>query len=525
MAQTIETFCRVSRDGFACRSGELIVLRPWQKRLLAELFARRSDGRLRHRAALIGLPRKNGKSSVSSGLAIDGLLFGGKGMDVFSCAGDRDQAGIVFGEAKRMVQADPELAELCHPLKDVIEVPSLNNVYRVLSSEAPTKEGLNPSRVLFDEVHVQPNDELWNVMRLAMAARRDPLMIGITTAGVMTDPSGRDSLCYRLWQHGADVAAGTTEDPSFYMAWWGAPSDADHRDPAVWAAANPGYDDLIDPEDFAAAVLTTPEAEFRTKRLNIWTAAATTWLPGGAWDACEDNSRPLADGETVYLGFDGSKGRLDATALVAVRPGAPPFVDLVAIWQRPEDATDDWEVPVEEVKAQVRAACRRWRVREILYDPFLWQHAMVELASEGLPCVEYPNTPERMIAATQRFYEAVVTRGVAHSGNKTLAQHLRNAVLKYSEKGARIVKEAKWSGRRIDAAVAAVMAFDVAAGSKPTAGRLWIESMATPAGAEPRETKGPEGEKAPKLWTPGIGSSPNPGFGSVFDALKDLPWR
>lgn len=471
----------MSRDGYASRAGDLIVLRPWEKRLLGELFARRPDGRYRHRVALIGLPRKNGKSAISSGMALDGLLFCGKGTDVFSCAGDKDQARIVFEETKRMVQAEPEVADLCTVMRDTIAVPSYNSVYRVLSAEAYTKEGLNPSRVLFDEVHVQPDDELWNVMSLAMAARRDPLMIGITTAGVMTDTSGRDSLCYRLWQHGCDIAAGTTTDPSFYMAWWGAPTEADHRDPEVWAAANPGYGDLIDPEDFASAVLRTPEAEFRTKRLNQWVATATAWLPQGAWEACADNRQPLADGDTVYLGFDGSKGRIDATALVAVRPGNPPFVDLIAIWERPEGAPDDWEIPVDEVEAMIRATCKRFRVREILYDPHLWQTAMGRLGAEGLPVVEFPQTPERMIGATQRFYEAVLVRAVGHSGNHVLAQHLRNAVLKTSEKGSRIVKETKWSGRRIDAAVAAVMAFDVASQiNGASRGREWLESLAPP---------------------------------------------
>lgn len=515
----MEALCTISKDGFAGAAGSPLRLRFWQKQLILRLFARRADGKRRHRVAMIGMPRKNGKSAIASGFGLDGLFFDGRGAEVYSAAAERRQAGIVFDETKRMILANEELKELCRPMRDVIEVPSTNSIYRALSAEAYSKEGLNISRNIVDELHAHPDDELLNVLLNGTGARSEPLTIIITTAGVMTDSTGQDSVCYRFYQHGIDVAMGLVDDPSFFFAWWGAPDGADHTDPEVWRKANPGYGDILNPEDLADAVLRNPENEFRTKRLNQWVAAATAWLPAGSWDACKDGSQALAEGDTVYLGFDGSKGRIDATALVAVRPGNPPFVDLVDIWERPEHASDDWEVPVDEVKAAIRGACKRYHVREILYDPHLWQHAMTDLAAEGLPCVEFPQSPERMIGATQRFYEAVLTRQVAHSGNQVLSQHLRNAVLKYSEKGARIVKESKWSGRRIDAAVAAVMAFDVAAGSRPSMARRWIESMVS----EPTEPE--TDEQTPKPASPPTWLAGKETPGSVFDALHSLPWR
>ena len=302
----LETFCTVSRDGFAGPGGSPMVLRDWQKELIRPLFARRPDGKARHRTGLIGLPRKNGKSSLGSGMALDGLLFGGEGAEVYSAAAEEKQARIVFNETKRMVQAQPELLGELEILRDVIEDPSTGSIYRVLTAKAPTKEGLNPTRVIVDELHAHPHDELWNVLTLGSGARIDPLTLAITTAGVMYDSLGQESVCYRLYRHGIEVAKGLTEDPSFFFAWWGAPEGADHRDPAVWEAANPGYGDLIDPDDFAAAVVTTPEAEFRTKRLNQWVSAATAWLPAGAWDECADLEREIPDGSEVVLGFDGS---------------------------------------------------------------------------------------------------------------------------------------------------------------------------------------------------------------------------
>jgi phage terminase large subunit-like protein len=330
----MERFCTVSRDGFSCKGGSKLVLRDWQKELVRRLFARRPDGRMRHRTALIGLPRKNGKSSLGSGLALHGLLFGGTGAEVFSAAAEEKQARIVFNETKRMVQADPELAAACEVMRDVISRPSNGSIYRVINAKAPTKEGLNPTRVIVDELHAHPSDELWNVLTLGSGARSDPLTLAITTAGVMYDRLGQESICYRLYKHGIEVAKRYTEDPSFFFAWWGAPDGADHRDPRVWEAANPAYADLIDPDDFSAAIVTTPEAEFRTKRLNQWVSAATAWLPAGAWEECTDLEREIPDGSDVVLGFDGSYNG-DSTALAVCTIGEDPFLDVVCALNTP----------------------------------------------------------------------------------------------------------------------------------------------------------------------------------------------
>jgi phage terminase large subunit-like protein len=409
--------------------------------------------------ALIGLPRKNGKSATGSALALDGLVFGGVGAEVYSAAAEKEQARIVFTETKRMIQANGELSQVCEPMKDVVTVPATNSIYRVLSSEAYSKEGLNISRAIVDELHAHPNDDLWNVLTLASAARIDPLVIAITTAGVMSDRSGYDSICYRLFQYGVDTANGLVDDPSFFFAWWGAPDGADHRDPAVWKAANPGYGDLIDPEDFASSVKRTPENEFRTKRLNQWVAAKSAWFPVGAWSACADKAKVVQSTDQVVLGFDGSYNG-DTTALVLCTVEDRPHVDVVGLWQKSPDDDDDWVVPIADVMEVMRQACKRWKVREIVCDPYRWAMPLQTLADERLPMVEFPQSPQRMMPATSRFYDAVMNQAMTHSGNKDLARHVGNAVLKTDSRGSRLSKETKGSPRKIDLAVASVMAFD-----------------------------------------------------------------
>lgn len=453
----IESFCTITKDSMGGRAGEPIILRPWQRNTLGMVFAHRADGRRRHRQALIGLPRKNGKSALGSGIGLYGLLMSGQGAEVYSCAADKEQARIVFGVAKAMVDANSELQGIIKPYRDALEVTSTGSVYKVVSSEAFTKEGLNPSMVIYDELHAAPTDELYNVMSLAMGARRNPLLVAITTAGVKSDREGGDSICYRLYQYGEKIARGEIDDESFFVAWWGASDHDRHTVPETWATANPGYDDLIDPEDLASVVKRTAENEFRTKRLNQWVSSTVAWLPGGAWDACA-SGRHLECGQPVVLGFDGSRSG-DATALVAVSVEASPHVEVLGLWERPSNAAE-WQVPRGEVKDAVRQACRDYEVREIAWDEWLWQDAAEELEGEGLPVVFFPQTLQRMGPATQRFYELVTTRAITHTGDPALARHLGNAVLRTDSRGARLAKDAKSSSRKIDLAVASVMAAD-----------------------------------------------------------------
>jgi phage terminase large subunit-like protein len=456
------TQLKITKDSVGGSAGEPMVMRPWQTDGVGRIFARRSDGRLKHRQALWLLPRKNGKSALGAGIALFGMVYGPTGGEVYSCAADKEQARIVFGTAKKMIEMQPNFTGYFKTFRDAIEFLPTSTVYRVLSAEAFTKEGLNPHLVIFDEVHAQPNRDLWEVMSLATGARLEPLMLGISTAGVKTDTTGQDSLCYTLHQYGEQVASGEIDDPAFYYEYWGVPDGADHRLESTWRAANPGFGDIVAAEDFASAVKRTPENEFRTKRLNQWVSTATAWLPAGAWDSCADENQELVPGDEIVLGFDGSFNN-DSTALVAVRlpaEGTLPHVEVVACWERPKSASQEWKVPIFEVEDSIRDACRKYSVREIVCDPYRWGRTYEILEDEGLPIVEFPQSASRMVPATQRFYEAVVNQTITHTGDPRLARHLTNCVIRVDSRGTRISKDAKNSPRKIDLAVSAVMALE-----------------------------------------------------------------
>lgn len=461
-ANFAEAVCRVTKDSVASPAGKLIELRGWQKELLKHTLARREDGRFRHRTALIGMSRKNGKSALAASMGLAGLTLGGNGSEIYSCAADRDQARIVFGTAKRMIELDEELSSMFTLYRDAIEFKDKGSVYRVLSAEAYSKEGLNPSPlVIFDEVHAQPSWELWNVLSLAGGARADSLLLGITTAGVKTQSNGQDSLCYSLYQYGQQVVKGEKKDPSFFFSWWEPTQpEADHRDESNWLEANPGYDDLLDKEEMQSAVLRTPEAEFRTKRLNCWVNTSVAWLPTGAWEALKDEDRFPEPGEEVILAFDGAFSN-DSTALVMwLLGGEKPHLMVVGLWERPDDAEQGWHIPVAEVEETIVSTFRdeRFNVREIVFDPARWQRTFMVLDEEGLPVVSYPNSAANMVPATQKFYEAVVNESFTHDGDERLARHVANCVTKQSSRGVMVAKAS--SRRKVDAAVASIFGYD-----------------------------------------------------------------
>ena len=470
-AEFAELFGSVGKDGIAGKAGEPLRLRDWQKELLRHVYARDENGGLSAQLVLIGQPRKNGKSALSSAaIGLYSLIAEGvNGGEIIVVAATREQARIVFGECKRMVEQS-ELKDVVQVYRDSLFVPSSHSVLKVMSADAFSAEGLNPSRIIFDELHAQPNRELFDVMSLAMGNRgKIAQLVAITTAGVKSDSTGQDSIAYELYQYGQKVARGEIIDPAFFMAWWEAPQDSDHRIPENWRLANPGFDDIVSAEDFVSAVRRTPEAEFRTKRLNQWVSSQISWLPTGTWDDLADLQE--LDPEAEYMvGFDGSFSG-DTTVLVGCtipKADENPYVFLIKAWEKDERIHDDsWRVEIQEVENMIADFCSRYKVREVACDPFRWQRSMEVLADKGIPIVEYPSTSaRRMVTSCAKFFDAVLDKKLVHDGNPLLARHLSNAVVKSDNLGVRIVKENRASSRRIDAAVAAVIAFDRATSGK-----------------------------------------------------------
>jgi phage terminase large subunit-like protein len=424
-------------------------LRPWQRAIVHGLL-----DEPRPRQGLVSIPAGNGKSTLAAALGLFGLLADSvEGAQVLVVASDERQAGIILRTAKRMVELDDELAARVQTFADHLLEPRTDSVFMALPADPGALQGWDPSLAIVDELHVV-TDDTFEAMAARAGKREHSLLLAISTP----PKSGADDcVMRRLVDHGRSGA-----DPSFYFAEFAAPSGCPVDDELAWAQANPALDDFLHRDALRATLPPKMrEAAFRRYRLGQWVTLDGAWLPDGAWAACADATRGIPDGTDVVCGFDGSFSG-DCTALVAVTVEARPHVELVELWEAPEGSRD-WRVPVVAVEDAIRAACRRWRVLEVAADPYRWARSLELLDAEGIPVGEYPQGPARMGPATSRFYSAVVDGLLSHDGSSALARHVANAVLKEDSRGARLAKEHKDSRRRIDAAVAAVMAHDRAA--------------------------------------------------------------
>jgi phage terminase large subunit-like protein len=437
-------------------AGRRLKLRPWQREIAYGLL-----NEPRPRQGLVSMPAGNAKSTLGAGLGLYGLLGDGvQGAQVPIIASDKRQAGIIQRTARRMVELDEDLSEQVQLYHDYLYVPRTDSVLQALPAELAALQGWDPSMAIIDELHVVTTDVYESIA--ARAGKRDrSLLLALSTPPRDGDT---DSIMWRLVEHGRE---GT--DPSFYYVEFAAPPGSDIDDEAVWYQANPALGDFLHIDALRATRRTMRDSTFRAWRLGQWPKVIDdAWLPAGVWDACADPLISIADHAEVVLGFDGSFSG-DCTVLVAVTVSDRPHVHLVELWEAPEGARD-WRVPVVEVEDAIRAACQRWRVLEVAADPYRWQRSLELLDAEGITVMEYPQSPARMGPATARFYSAVVDRLLSHDGAPALARHVANAVLREDSRGARLAKEHKDSKRRIDAAVAAVMAHDRAAqlaGTKP----------------------------------------------------------
>lgn len=449
--------------------GKKFELLDFQRALIDDIYLEEDGKRLRQ-SYLVGLPRKNGKSQLGAALALYHLIADkhDSAPQVISAAGDRAQARLVFDEARRMVEMSPVLSEACTVFRNEIHCKHNRGVYKVVSSDAGLQQGLNPSFVVFDELHVFKNADLLDALTQGSATRHQPLIVIITTAGYDLDsPLGR------LYQAGSrldgrvesgDVKAGEDTRTDFGMTWFGPTLEEmrnesfDHKSERAWRKYNPAWSIMPDPvASFKSALLQIHESAFIRFRLNGWTTSNEAFLPAGAWDNIKDTSRTLKRGERVVLGFDGAwKG--DSTALVAC--AVEDFhIEVLGHWEAPP--TDpDWRTPAAEVEARVLEALEYFSCVELAADPWRFEQSLLRLQEDhGAPLVEFPtNARSRMIPATGSFYQSVLDEELSHDGDLALERHLANAILKDTPQGAYITKEYKSSNRHIDLAVACVIA-------------------------------------------------------------------
>ncbi|HUK20575.1 MAG TPA: terminase large subunit [Gemmatimonadales bacterium] len=465
--------------------GKPLRLAPWQQRIIHECYELLEDGSRRYDRVLVGIAKGNGKTELAAAISVaefagpvtfagwnaDGSPIGATRVspDIPVAAASFEQADLVFGAARAMIRAGA-LAEFCEVFDtEILLKDGPGRLYRV-AAVAGTNDGRRPTFFVADELHewAGNKERVYLVLQNGRAKRRDGWQLAITTAGWDST-----SLLGKLYAHGKRIQAGEAQDPRFLFVWFEADpkwdlSKADELEAAL-REANPAAGDFLPLENLVAQYGQIPDYEYRRYHLDQWTTSPVRWLPPEVW-ASRAAAVPVPDGSTIALGFDGSYSG-DSTAVVGCTEAGHLFV--VDCWEKPARGKDDWRVDVLDVEAAIRTACARWKVQAIGCDPYRWQRSMAVLLAEGLPIIEWPShQATRMAPACVTFAEAVLGgTGLTHDGDTRLAQHIANCVVKTDSRGSRITKDHKDSVRHIDLAVAAVIAFDLAATRKVGAPR------------------------------------------------------
>ena len=488
-----EQFLRHSKGEWA---GEPFRLLKWQRDdVIMPLFGwMRPDGTRRYRTAYIEIPKKNGKSTLCAGISLYGLIGDGEeGAEVYPAAASRDQASIVYREAANMVKGSPELSRvvtLTESTKHML-FDRTRSIYKALSGDAGTNEGLNISHLIMDEMHAQPNDLFWNALMYGGAARRQPLKVIITTAGM-----DQDSLCHEYHDKAMQIMEGIQEDDSFFAyvktAEWAmlrAGKDEEARqnvwkDEKVWFEANPSLGHTISLESFREdfqTALASPRLQnaFKRYRLNIWTEQEERWLDMEHWAACGE--APIDEdsliGQPCYAGLDLASVS-DMCALVLLFPTqgniALPYywVPRAAVHDRTGRGdfsyaqweeqghllvTEGNETDYHFIKAHIHELAERFDIQKIAFDRYNATEIIRDLLDDGFEMIKFGQGTSSMSAPSKDLERMVNGHRLNHGNHPVLAWNARNATTEENPAGD--IKPVKMKGRnKIDGIVALIMA-------------------------------------------------------------------
>ena len=464
------------------KAGQPFHLNQWQADFVATLYGwKRDDGRRRYKEALFFVPRKNGKTETAAGIALYALCCDKEQKpEVYSAAGSIDQASRVYEPAAIMVQNSEMLQSRLHCIenKKRIVFRQANGYYVALSSEASTSHGKNPSTVLFDELHTQPNRKLYDGLKSGMGARWQPLFINLTTAGY-----DRNSICWEMWDFAVKVRDGIITDPHFLPMLYQFEEGEDWESEDVWRRVNPNLGHSISVEflreEYKRALdIPSYENTFRNWYLNQWTEQAARWIPMHTWDACSVDSSVILDGEQCWAGLDLSS-TTDLTALVLAFP-RDDCVHLLPFFWIPEDTArkaaqrDKVPYPLWHSQGHIRYTpgnvvrqdfvlrdivelYDKYNIREIAIDPWNAKPLTLQLLDNGLNVVEFRQGYGTMSGAAKEFETLVLGGKLIHNNHPVLRWNASNAAITYDASGN--IKPAKdVSTGRIDGIVASVMA-------------------------------------------------------------------
>lgn len=463
-----------------------IKLEPWQCWILTTIFGwrRRSDNRRRFGRVYIEVPRGNGKSSLSSGVALYCLLADREpGAEVYSFATTRDQAGIVFGDAKQMAMMSQPLQKKfgLEVLAKALYVPSTNSTFQAKSAEGSTLDGLNTHFACIDELHAHKTRAVYDVVETSIGKRLNPILWVITTAGF--DTAG---ICYEVRTMVREVLARTVEDETQFGIIYTIDEGDDWKTEAALIKANPNWGvsvmpKMVLPLQLKAITLASAANNFKTKHLDVWCQAGAAWMDMTAWHKGE-RVVDLDDfeGRPCVIGLDlGAKNDLTAKVYVFKTEGddGRPRYQVISRLYLPQTAIDKGTVSqysgwantgviqvtggamtdLTRIEEELREDLSRFDVQAIAYDPWQATQLANDLSEDGAPMVEYRNTVQN-VCEPMKWLEALVQDGrLDHDGNPAMTWMMGNVVAKVDAKDNIFPRKERYESK-IDGPVALIYA-------------------------------------------------------------------
>ena len=489
-----ETHLRHSKGRFA---GQPFTLLDWQKEMLAELFGwvRVADGFRRYRVAYVSTAKKSGKSTLLAGIGLYLLIADGEpGAEIFGCGTDRQQASIIMREMSSMVRASPLLSKELEVVdsRKTIAYKAESSFYRVLSADAFRVEGLNIHGLLFDELHAQRDRRLWDALRYGGAARNQPMLIAITTAGY-----DKNSVCYEQYSYAKNVLQDWKFDPSFFACIYEMDEKHDWTDEDAWEDANPSWNVTIKKDDFKQMFLeaqnsNTKENSFRRYCLNQWTAQENRWINMELWAEGGHGPPDKLEGRDCWCGLDLAT-TYDTSAFVAVFPAPDGTYDVLCRFWIPGDNAQERErrdkVPYvlwanqpesglkmtegnvtdyDVIRKDIVEFSQKYNVKQIGMDRWNATQLSIQLQGDGLDLVGYGQGVASMSAPSKHLENLIASNKLRHNSNPVLNWMASNVSVKTDASGnIRPVKPKVGSPERIDGMVSLVMAIGVQLAHRP----------------------------------------------------------
>ena len=475
--------------------GKAFLLEPWQKDYIGKLFGTMNGDVRQYRTSLLAIPRKNGKSTLCAGIALRLMFDGEPGAEIYSCAADRDQARLVFEMAKVCVENSPKLRSRLRVFRNSIVREDTHTTYKALSAEAFTKHGLNAHGIIFDELHAQPDRELWDVMTTSTGARRQPLCVAITTAGF-----DRKSVCWEIWRYAIAVRDGAIKDQTFLPAIYAADVADDWTAESTWRKANPNLGVSVKLEDLRvrckrAQDMPTEENTFKRLHLNMWTEQDTRFLQMSHWAQGDKPCPVMLDGRECFAGLDLATTydttcfcllfQLDDGTFWAEPHFWIPEENMRDRVKRDRVPYDQWAkdgklhltpgnvTDFDQVRADIVALSKKYNIRQVAIDRWNATQLSTQLQGDGINVLGFGQGYGSMSAPTKALEAAVVGGKLLHGGHPVLAWQASNVAVQSDHAGNIKPSKAK-SSERIDGIVALIMALGIhATSTAPAPEQSW----------------------------------------------------